>query len=119
MGRISVRRIAMPFAALACLLLLGEGTSGAQTTAVTVGAAGDIAWSSGPQTAAQQTAALLGQLHPTIVLPLGDEQYKAGALAEFQRSYDLTWGPFGGIAYPVPGNHEYDTRGAAGYRSYF
>ncbi|HEY2802541.1 MAG TPA: metallophosphoesterase [Actinomycetota bacterium] len=111
--------LGVPLAALACLALLGGGTSGAATTSITVGAAGDIAWSSGPQTAAQQTAALLGQLHPNIVLPLGDEQYKVGALAEFQRSYDLTWGAFGGITYPVPGNHEYETEDAAGYRSYF
>lgn len=111
--------LGVPLAALACLALLGGGTSGATTTSITVGAAGDIAWSSGPQTAAQQTAALLGQLHPNIVLPLGDEQYKVGALAEFQRSYNLTWGAYGGIAYPVPGNHEYETAGAQGYRSYF
>jgi hypothetical protein len=111
--------LGVPLAALACVALLGGGTSGAATTSITVGAAGDIAWSSGPQTAAQQTAALLGQLHPTIVLPLGDEQYEVGALAEFQRSYDLMWGAFGGIAYPVPGNHEYETSGAAGYRTYF
>jgi hypothetical protein len=119
MGRISARRIGIPIAAFVCLLLLGGGTSGAETTSITVGAAGDIAWSSGPQTSAQQTAALLGQLHPSIVLPLGDEQYNVGALAEFQRSYDLTWGAFGGIAYPVPGNHEYETAGAQGYRDYF
>jgi Calcineurin-like phosphoesterase len=119
MGRISTRTFGMSLAALACLLLLGGGTSGAATTSVTVGAAGDIAWSSQPQTAAQQTAALLGELHPSVVLPLGDEQYKVGALAEFQRSYDLTWGAYGGIAYPVPGNHEYETQGAQGYRDYF
>jgi hypothetical protein len=111
--------LGVPLAALACLALLGGGTSGAATTSITVGAAGDIAWSSGPQTASQQTAALLGLLHPAIVLPLGDEQYNVGALAEFQRSYDLSWGAFGGIAYPVPGNHEYETTGAQGYRDYF
>ncbi len=119
MGRISARRLGVPLAALACVVLLGGGTSGAETTSVSVGAAGDIAWSSGPQPASQQTAALLGQLHPTIVLPLGDEQYSVGGLEEFQRSYDLTWGAFGGIAYPVPGNHEYETANAAGYRDYF
>ena len=113
------RWLGLPLTALACLFLLGGATSGAATTAITVGAAGDIAWSSRPQTAAQQTAALLGELHPNVVLPLGDEQYKVGALAEFQRSYDLTWGAYGGIAYPVPGNHEYETADASGYRSYF
>ena len=51
------RTLAVPLLAIACLLAFG-GTSGAVTAPfVTVGAAGDIAWSSGPQTAAQQTAA--------------------------------------------------------------
>jgi hypothetical protein len=115
----SARRLAVPLSVFGCLVLLGGGTSGAATTSISVGAAGDIAWSSGPQPAAQQTAALLGELHPTVVLPLGDEQYNVGALDEFQRSYDLTWGAFGGIAYPVPGNHEYETSGAQGYLDYF
>lgn len=54
-----------------------------------------------------------------VLLPLGDLQYEAGTLAEFNRSYHSTWGRLNDIARPVPGNHEYDTRAAAGYFSYF
>jgi acid phosphatase type 7 len=54
-----------------------------------------------------------------VVLPLGDLQYDSGTLAEFNRNYHTTWGRLNDIARPVPGNHEYDTRGAAGYFEYF
>ncbi len=54
-----------------------------------------------------------------VVLPLGDLQYDSGTLAEFNRNYHTTWGRLNDIARPVPGNHEYDTRGAAGYFDYF
>jgi hypothetical protein len=50
---------------------------------------------------------------------LGDNQYETGSLADFQSSYDPTWGRVKGITHPVPGNHEYLTSGAAGYFSYF
>jgi len=54
-----------------------------------------------------------------VLLPLGDLQYETGTLTEFNRSYHTTWGRLNDIARPVPGNHEYDTRGAAGYFDYF
>lgn len=54
-----------------------------------------------------------------LVLPLGDLQYEAGTLAEFNRSYHTTWGRLNDVARPVPGNHEYDTARATGYFSYF
>jgi len=53
------------------------------------------------------------------VLPLGDEQYEDGALSDFNASYDLSWGAFKANSRPVPGNHEYQTAGAAGYYAYF
>ena len=65
------------------------------------------------------TAALLKSASPDAVLPLGDNQYPAGTLKDFLASYDKTWGAFRKITYPVPGNHEYGTPGAAGYFSYF
>jgi hypothetical protein len=55
----------------------------------------------------------------TAVLPLGDLQYERGALAAFQQSYDSTWGRVKAVTRPVPGNHEYQTSGAAGYFDYF
>lgn len=55
----------------------------------------------------------------TAVLGLGDQQYETGDLIHFQESYDTSWGALKGRTYPVPGNHEYRTGGAAGYFSYF
>jgi acid phosphatase type 7 len=57
--------------------------------------------------------------NPAAILLLGDEQYTDGALWKFWDSYDMSWGRLNGIARPTPGNHEYQTPGAAGYFSYF
>ena len=85
---------------------------------------GDIACPPGsPPTATtcQQaaTARLATSYHPRRVLALGDSQYDAGALRGYQNSYAHTWGALRSITKPVPGNHEYLTRGAAGYFAYF
>ena len=53
------------------------------------------------------------------VLVLGDIQYKDGEEEAFLRSYDPTWGRVKTVTHPVPGNHEYHTRGATGYFRYF
>lgn len=53
------------------------------------------------------------------VLPLGDLQYEVGALSQFQTAYESSWGRVKGITAPVPGNHEHNTPGAAGYYDYF
>jgi hypothetical protein len=83
----------------------------------TVVAAGDI---SPARIGAQQaTSDLVLRLDPTRVLALGDEQYHNGTLAEFRQFYAPTWGRFKGRTHPTPGNHEYNTAGAAGYFSYF
>jgi hypothetical protein len=59
-------------------------------------------------------------LRPAVVaLPLGDLQYESGTLAEFRKNYDATWGRVNANAHPAPGNHEYETRNAAGYFDYF
>jgi hypothetical protein len=53
------------------------------------------------------------------VLALGDVQYEAGELANFQQAYDRSWGAFKAKTYPVVGNHEYlGGDGAAGYGVY-
>ena len=52
-------------------------------------------------------------------LPLGDNQYEAGSYADYLANYDLYFGRFLAITYPVPGNHEYGTPDAAGYFDYF
>ena len=61
-------------------------------------------------------------LFPSVAaLILGDVQYENGAYAKFLQSYDPTWGAGGlkAITRPAPGNHEYQTAGAAGYFDYF
>jgi hypothetical protein len=93
-------------------------------------AVGDIACSTtdstfndgrGSEQACRQadTAALAATAQPAGVLLLGDLQYSVGALEQFQQSFDRSWGVFLPITHPVPGNHEYETRGARGYFEYF
>jgi acid phosphatase type 7 len=70
---------------------------------------------------AGRTADVVLALNPSLVLPLGDDQYERGQLAAFEGSYDPSWGRFKDISRPVPGNHEYSdpAGGAAGYFDYF
>src|SRR4051812_9945716 len=56
---------------------------------------------------------------PAAFLPLGDNQYDAGELANFQSVYEPTYGRVNSVAYPALGNAEYDTPGARGYFDYF
>ncbi|HEX6675225.1 MAG TPA: metallophosphoesterase [Actinomycetes bacterium] len=82
-----------------------------------VAAAGDIA----PDQAGghdQKTSDQVLATNPDAVLALGDEQYPDGALEDFRRYYDATWGRFKDKTRPTPGNHEYEG-GAAGYFDYF
>ena len=80
-------------------------------------AAGDIADCSGGGDEA--TARLVGDIGDSTVLTLGDEAYPDGSAEDFEECYDPTWGRFEDRTKPVPGNHEYDTPGAAGYFHYF
>ncbi|MGH8862938.1 MAG: metallophosphoesterase family protein, partial [Jatrophihabitantaceae bacterium] len=66
-----------------------------------------------------RVARLIGRLHPAVVLALGDLQYPAGTQPAFDHSYGPSWGRFKSITRPVPGNHDYGTRGASGYFGYF
>ena len=92
---------------------------------VTIVAAGDIACDPAhnvgtPKDCDQAaTADLIGQLNPTAVLALGDLQYENGTPAAYQAVFAPTWGKYRSIMYPAIGNHEYLTKGAAGYFSYF
>lgn len=65
------------------------------------------------------TGDLLDPARHSLVLPLGDLQYNAGTLANFQASYDQFWGRVKAITRPAVGNHEYEDPGAAGYFDYF
>ena len=90
---------------------------------VLVAAAGDLVC--GTQTppeipcVAANTAALVRQLQPNALLLLGDLQYETGSPKDFAAYFDSLFGEFKSIIWPVPGNHEYFTRGASGYFDYF
>ncbi len=91
---------------------------------VTVAAAGDVACQAGRRAHTEHcahgaVAATMAALDPDAVLGLGDLQYQKGELANFKRSYHPTWGRFYDRTYPAPGNHEWLTPGAQGYRDYF
>jgi hypothetical protein len=87
-----------------------------QPRAVRFVAAGDIADNGGQQMA---TAALTESLDPHGVIGLGDLAYDSGTIDEFRTRWAPSWGRFDDIALTVPGNHEYYTENAAGYREYF
>ena len=53
------------------------------------------------------------------VLVAGDIAYPGGRPIDFQNCFDPFYGPFKARMRPVPGNHEYETPGAAGYLQYF
>lgn len=65
------------------------------------------------------TAAQVASLNPDAVIALGDLQYEGASLTDLLAYYDKTWGAFRPRTYPLRGNHEYVTPGAAGYVSYF
>jgi len=106
------------------------GPSRAAIAPVTVVAVGDIACDPtnpefndgrgiGDHCRHAATARLVHAADPAGVLAVGDLQYDDGLYSKFLRSYDLSWGAFRPITYPVPGNHEYwgSTR-ASGYFEY-
>lgn len=117
------------------LLIAGVGRSSVPAQAeggktYTVMAAGDIACSptfshfnggKGDEDRCQEmaTSDLLVAVRPDAVLPLGDNQYEDATLDEHLASYDPSWGRLKAVTYPVTGNHEYVTPGAAGYFAYF
>ena len=67
------------------------------------------------------TADILQQQPADAILMLGDAQYLIGSYSQFLDGYAPSWGRPGLLAmtHPVPGNHEYNTAGAAGYFQYF
>ncbi|HEX5826056.1 MAG TPA: metallophosphoesterase [Candidatus Limnocylindrales bacterium] len=93
------------------------GASAATPGIVTLVGAGDIADCASD--ADEETARLVEGLSG-IVFTLGDNAYENGSEDEFATCFDPTWGRFKDrIELPVPGNHEYGTEDAAGYRAYF
>lgn len=85
-------------------------------TAVVLVGAGDIAGCN--SNGDEATAALLDNIGGTVIT-LGDNTYPLGSAAEFAQCYAPSWGRFKSRTRPAPGNHDYGTRGAAGYFNYF
>lgn len=64
------------------------------------------------------TAALLDTIEGTV-FTAGDNAYPDGSLAKFRECYDPTWGRHYVRTRPAAGNHEWETKDAAGYLGYF
>jgi acid phosphatase type 7 len=131
----TVRRLATLFVALGSSLLLcqcggsspqtssptplpgggGGGTTPQIPTTVQILAAGDIGECG---FGATRTGQMLDGLSGTL-LALGDLAYMQGTAANFRDCYDPAWGRHLDRTRPVPGNHEYETAGAASYYDYF
>lgn len=93
---------------------------------VSVVAAGDIACRAGaPVTATTcrhpDTAQAVHRVDPHAVLLLGDIQYEDASVEELRAPGGWTgsWSAFLDRTWPAPGNHEWRTPGAAGYRDVF
>jgi 3',5'-cyclic AMP phosphodiesterase CpdA len=91
------------------------GPAEAAPTGVHVVAVGDIAREGGGQA---RTAAMVAARDPRHLLLLGDLTYPDGSIADFATWFDPAYGRFLPRTWAVPGNHEYRTPGAAGYRTY-
>jgi acid phosphatase type 7 len=96
----------------------GVDTGGPTSTGVTVSmlAAGDIGQCGRAEVA--QTARLVATNDGDVLLA-GDIAYFQGTTANFRDCFNPSWGPFQSRWHPVPGNHEYESPGAAPYFAYF
>lgn len=77
--------------------------------------AGDIAMCDANS---QATARLLDGIGGTV-FALGDNAYQSGTREEYRACYEPTWGRHKGRTRPAPGNHDYESPGAAPYFEYF
>jgi 3',5'-cyclic AMP phosphodiesterase CpdA len=66
-----------------------------------------------------QTTARLLDVTGGTVFTLGDNAYFNGNRDDYRNCYEPTWGRHKARTRPVPGNHEYQTPGAAPYFEYF
>jgi hypothetical protein len=122
-------RIAAAVAAAVVVAAAGSSAASAQTSAPaavapaaspTAGyrlvAVGDIASSGGAQS---RTAAIVTKRAPQRLVALGDLAYNTGSTSNFANYYNPSYGKFKAITWPLPGNHEYMTSGASGFKKYF
>jgi PKD repeat protein len=93
------------------------GTRALALSTVVVAGAGDICDSTPND--CKKTSDLIVSINPVSVFTAGDNAYSDGTLSEFNTRYHPNWGRFKSKTKPTPGNHEYNTSGAAGYFDYF
>ena len=92
----------------------GSGAGAGQT--VTMIAAGDIGMCG--RAAVAQVANLVATLDGGLLLA-GDIAYFQGTAEQFRDCFNPSWGQFRPRWHAVPGNHEYESPGAAPYFTYF
>ena len=116
------RAISRPLLALLLLLASTTCTTATDmgppppgTTNVLVGA-GDIADCS--SSGDEATAALLDGIQGTV-FSAGDNAYGDGSAVNFAQCYQASWGRHKARTRPSPGNHDYQTSGAADYYTYY
>jgi hypothetical protein len=66
----------------------------------------------------EATAAVLDGIEGTV-FTAGDDAYPSGTKTDFKKCYGRSWGRFKDRTHPVPGNHDWEARGLAGYFGYF
>jgi acid phosphatase type 7 len=81
-----------------------------------IAAAGDAC---GDPTSCAPTANVIDQINPSALLTLGDNAYEDGTLSQYQTNYAPNWGRNNAKVFPAPGNHDFHTANAQGYRDYF
>lgn len=94
----------------------GGGGGGSTGLTVTMLGAGDIGMCGSPGVA--ETSRLVAGLEGDVILA-GDIAYFQGTEANFRECFNPLWGQFRSRWHPVPGNHEYESPGAAPYFAYF
>ena len=101
----------------ATVIFSEDDGAGATADSVVLLAAGDIGDCNEPGDEA--TAELLAQHPDATIAALGDMAYQHGSASDYERCFEPTWGPYKDRIRPTPGNHDYGTKGAAGYFGYF
>ena len=94
----------------------GGGGGGGRGQTVSVIGVGDIGMCGRPEVA--QVARLVSTLEGDLLLA-GDIAYFQGTAAQFRDCFNPSWGQFRPRWHAVPGNHEYESPGAAPYFEYF
>ena len=89
-------------------------TQAPDPSGIVVAAVGDLCGA-----ACGRVAQLVRGMSPSLVIGAGDLAYPDGTFQQFMSNYDPYWGAMKPITASVPGNHEWHTSNAQGWRDYF